>query len=264
MTNEVATQNTANIMENVLMKGDLSKLTPQERTIFYMKTCESVGLNPLTRPFDYITLNGKLTLYAKRDATDQLRTVHGVSVEELAESEREGVYIVTAKVRNRDGRTDMSKGAVTIAGLKGEALANAMMKAETKAKRRATLSLCGLGLLDETEIETIPNAVAPTSPPDAQPEVSGPVFATPEERTAFATNVIASIRQAVTFTALDELKALNGKKLVALREGDADDKAVFATIKHRFEARKHELTKAAATIDDTPQTEQGGSDGMQY
>jgi hypothetical protein len=30
------------------------------------------------------------------------------------------------------------------------------MKAETKAKRRATLSVCGLGFLDETEIEDIP------------------------------------------------------------------------------------------------------------
>ena len=34
-----------------------------------------------------------------------------------------------------------------------------MMKAETKAKRRATLSICGLGLLDETEVSTIPGAV---------------------------------------------------------------------------------------------------------
>ena len=46
----------------------------------------------------------------------------------------------------------MAKGAVNINGLKGEALANAMMKAETKAKRRATLSLCGLGLMDELEV----------------------------------------------------------------------------------------------------------------
>jgi hypothetical protein len=31
------------------------------------------------------------------------------------------------------------------------------MKAVTKAKRRVTLSICGLGMLDETEVETIPN-----------------------------------------------------------------------------------------------------------
>jgi hypothetical protein len=36
--------------------------------------------------------------------------------------------------------------------------ANAMMKAETKAKRRLTLSLAGLGWMDETEVDTDPNA----------------------------------------------------------------------------------------------------------
>src|SRR5262252_9015408 len=126
------------IIESVITKGDLAKLSAQERTRYYVDVCNSVGLNPLTKPFEYITLNGKLTLYALRNCTDQLRTIHGVSVEELAESEREGVFIVTAKVKNKDGRTDIAKGAVTINGLKGDALANAMMKAETKAKRRAT------------------------------------------------------------------------------------------------------------------------------
>jgi hypothetical protein len=40
------------------------------------------------------------------------------------------------------------------------------MKCVTKAKRRATLSLCGLGWLDETEIETIKD-VKPVAGPDA-------------------------------------------------------------------------------------------------
>jgi hypothetical protein len=68
----------------------------------------------------------------------------------------EGVYIIICKVMNGAGRTDIARGAVTLQGLKGEALANAIMKTETKAKRRATLSICGLGFLDETEIEDMP------------------------------------------------------------------------------------------------------------
>ncbi len=44
------------------------------------------------------------------------------------------------------------------ATLSGEAGANLMMKAVTKAKRRVTLSICGLGMLDETEVVTIPGA----------------------------------------------------------------------------------------------------------
>lgn len=37
-------------------------------------------------------------------------------------------------------------------------LGNVIMKSVTKSKRRVTLSLCGLGMLDETDVETIPEA----------------------------------------------------------------------------------------------------------
>ena len=78
----------AAILERVVVRGDLSGLNPQERMEYYRAICASVGLNPLTRPFDYLHLSGKLVLYAKRDATDQLRKIHGVSIERL---ERETV-----------------------------------------------------------------------------------------------------------------------------------------------------------------------------
>jgi hypothetical protein len=148
----------ASIMERVIAAGDLSRLEPRERVSYYMATCRSVGLNPLTRPFDYLQLNGKLTLYSNKNCTDQLRQVHGISVRSLERVTHEGVHIVTAHVVAKDGREDEDIGAVSLKGLQGEALANALMKATTKAKRRATLSICGLSFLDETEIETIPDA----------------------------------------------------------------------------------------------------------
>lgn len=148
-------------LENVLIKGDLRDLSEQDRVMYYKAVCESVGLNPLTKPFDYITLNGKLTLYAKKDAADQLRKLHNVSITALETSTMQDVYVVKAHARNGDGREDTSTGAVSIKGLAGEALANAIMKAETKAKRRVTLSICGLGMLDETEVESIPTAQTP-------------------------------------------------------------------------------------------------------
>lgn len=154
-----------NIIEQVLLKGDIAKLTPDERTGYYLAVCRSTGLNPLTKPFEFIVLNGKMVLYALRGCTDQLRSIHDVSVEEMRQDFHEGIVIVTCKVRNGKGRTDMSTGAVNISGLKGEILANALMKAETKAKRRATLSLCGLGMLDETEVADIPQARASAPPP---------------------------------------------------------------------------------------------------
>jgi len=157
----VVDQQKAAVLEQVVVQGDLSKLQPAERVAYYKTVCESLGLNPFTKPFEYITLNGKLTLYAKRDATDQLRKIHGVSVEITGrEMYGDNIYVVTARARDSQGRTDEAIGAVSIAGLKGDALANAIMKAETKAKRRVTLSICGLGWLDETEVSTVPDAEA--------------------------------------------------------------------------------------------------------
>lgn len=164
MTMQVATNGQANVsngemMERVIALGDLEQLRPMERAQYYVRVCESVGLNPLTKPFAYIKLNGKLTLYALRDCTDQLRKIHSVSVRIVSrEMDADGVYTITARATMSNGREDESTGCVHIAGLKGENLANAKMKAETKAKRRVTLSICGLGWLDETEVADVRGA----------------------------------------------------------------------------------------------------------
>ncbi len=142
-------------IEQALIGGDLSRLDTGQRMNLYKSTCESLGLNPLTKPFEYITLNGKLTLYARRDCTDQLRKLNRVSVMVVAREKLDDIFTVCARATMPDGRTDESIGAVNVAGLRGDNLANALMKAETKAKRRVTLSICGLGFLDESEVETI-------------------------------------------------------------------------------------------------------------
>jgi hypothetical protein len=144
-------------VEDALLRGDLSKLNPQQRLEYYRKVCESVGLNPMTKPFEYIRLNGQLTLYAKRDAAEQLRKVNGISITDLEETWRDDLCIFRAYAKDEDGRTDVATGAVDTSRDTGQDLANAIMKAETKAKRRVTLSLAGLGWLDETEVDDIPD-----------------------------------------------------------------------------------------------------------
>jgi hypothetical protein len=145
----------ADTIARVVLHGDLKQLTAQQKLSYYRAVCESVGLNPLTQPFQYLVLSGKEVLYAKRDATDQLRKLHNVSVKISAREVLDDCYVVTAQATMPSGRSDESIGAVPIAGLKGDAKANALMKAETKSKRRVTLAICGLGMLDETELETI-------------------------------------------------------------------------------------------------------------
>ena len=171
-------------IEAALMQGDLAKLNTGERKAYYDAVCGSLGLNPLTRPFEYITLNGKLTLYARKDAADQLRRVHNVSIEDVELSETAEHFIVKVKARDGNGRTDVEIGVVSKKDMRGD-LGNAQMKAVTKAKRRVTLSLCGLGMLDETEVESIPGARyetvdAPALPRPAQrPTTPAPTDNTP-------------------------------------------------------------------------------------
>lgn len=150
-----STPNVAEAIEAALVHGDLKNLSVEGRVTFYNQVCQSLGLNPLTKPFAYIVLNGKLQLYALKDCTEQLRKIHGVSITSVDPKQIGDLLVVVASAKDREGKVDSSTGAVSIGQLKGEALANAMMKAETKAKRRVTLSICGLGMLDETEIQTL-------------------------------------------------------------------------------------------------------------
>jgi hypothetical protein len=160
----------AELVEAALITGDLSGLKPAERLTHYMNVCQSLGLNPHTKPFGYLTLNGKTVLYALREAAEQLRKVNGVSIEKLEGRVIDDLYVVTATAKDAKGRVDSATGAVTLAGLRGDAKANAIMKAETKAKRRVTLSICGLGMLDESEIHSIQGA-AVTEPERAHVDV---------------------------------------------------------------------------------------------
>ena len=168
----------AELIEKVIIRGDLASLAVAERVKYYFRVCESAGLNPLTRPFEFLMLDGRMVLYARKDAADQLRKAHRVSVEILEQSFDwpNGVLTVRSRATMPDGRYDEALGVVSVvvpekdskgntrkdAGepLKGNNLANAIMKAQTKAARRVTLALCGLGYLDETEIDTIPGAAA--------------------------------------------------------------------------------------------------------
>ncbi len=153
--NAISPKASPGIAETLIAKGGLSRLTPEERGAYYMEVCRSVGLNPLTRPFEYLVLDGQMVLYARRDCADQLRKKNGISIEILNRSISNGLLTIHVRARDASGRTDEDLGVVNMALLKGEAAANAALKAVTKAKRRVTLSISGLGFLDETEVEDI-------------------------------------------------------------------------------------------------------------
>jgi len=158
-----------NVIASLVTTGDLSRLTNEEKAQHYLAVCNALGLTAATQPFSYLRLNGKEILYANRACTEQLCSVHKLSVEVTGRQTDGDVHMVFVRVWQGKGgpseRFADGEGAVPLSGLKGEALANAYLKCATKARRRAVLAFCGLSLLDETEVETIHAAKQLPTPP---------------------------------------------------------------------------------------------------
>ena len=172
MTTETAMALTQADLENILVKGDLGALNAEQRTRYYEEICKALKLNPLTQPLQYLTLNGRLVLYAGKNATEQIAARENITIEIVAAGHLdEGTYRVHARAHMPSGRFADATGVLALVNRKtnqpltGQDLANAYMAAETKASRRAVLRLAGLGMLDETEVDTIPDAVRVEIPP---------------------------------------------------------------------------------------------------
>lgn len=158
VTNEQASA----LAERIVTAGDLAALAPVERVQYYMAMCDRCGLDPLSRPFDYIetTENGKkkVALYPNQIAAAQLRRKHQISLKIVDRRSEEGLYMVTCQASTPNGRTIESIGVVPMVDYEGKQFkplqrANMIKKAETQAYRRATIAICGLDFsgVDEDE-----------------------------------------------------------------------------------------------------------------
>lgn len=151
-------ENAAEALSQLITQGDLRSLNPEQLTAHYLAVCSHLGLDPSTQPFEYLVFKGKKVLYARRAAAEQLRKRDNISLEIVEQGPiGDSLYRVTVTARLPGGkgkaaREDTDVGVVPIKGLNAEETANAIKKAITQAKRRVTLSICGLGMLDETEV----------------------------------------------------------------------------------------------------------------
>jgi hypothetical protein len=194
------------VLEKVMLSSDLSGLSPLEKVMHIKRVCESLGLNPLTSPIKLIKFQGKEIAYCSKDATEQLRKNNKVSITSIVPNLLEGgLYVVTATASIPDGRQDSSTGAVVTKGLNGDALANAMMKAETKAKRRVTLSICGLGFMDESEVESLPLAQNTKTYQVATPVSVLPQKQEMDDPKLMFSNLLKEIEDAITLDTLKEI-----------------------------------------------------------
>lgn len=264
LTPNVSREDASEALARTILEGDLSRLTAEQKVTHYNATCQSLGINPLTRPLEYIRLNGKEVLYARKDCTDQLRSLRKVSVQIVDRAISDGLCIVTARATLPDGRTDEEIGAVPLGNAQGEARANAIMKAMTKAKRRVTLSICGLGFLDESEIDgamagqsqaprEVPNLAPATAPkPAVVDEAEFPIIA-PDgrvfgvRRAKWMPSVERALSQLGSLGAVSGWRAEMGPLLASMHDaGEAD---LVAEAEAAIEARKTELAISAEGVE---------------
>ena len=166
---------TASAVMSVVRRGDLSGLTPEEKTRYLIALCESLGLNPMTQPIQFLKFQGREIAYVTRGATDQLAARAGLSrtiVEGPDLRDYGGTKLVYCKAEGRlpNGRVDSS-----IATIRGAIDENILMKAESKAKRRVTLSILGLGMLTEDEAEDMDAGQQPASSGKSSSRKAAPV-----------------------------------------------------------------------------------------
>ena len=192
------------IQSSIVLRGDLSGLNEDQKKQYYLYRCKQVGLDPAAKPFDLLTLNGKQILYANASATQQLCALHKLSTQITHRERVDGIYIVSVRVTGSDGRVSENQGAVDVGNQVGERLANAILKATTKAIRRSVLAHCGLGMLDETEVETIPEARVE---PLVVTETPAPIAVEPKPEPVAATGIafmLPNTDKAYKFYANDE------------------------------------------------------------
>lgn len=215
------------VIESLVLRGDLSGLAPQDRARFYVQMCEGLGLNPSAQPFAFLRLNGKEVLYATRGATDQLAAIHRIN-REIVDGPKvidlAGTKLVYAVCRasHPNGRVETATATVPLVDPM-----NVLMKAETKAKRRATLSILGLGLLDEMELETIPaNVQEPGGGVDFSQLSSQPADPVAQEEPPAGAEVASEPSPA-------EVPAQLGEFYARIQEIELPGESVAVWMKHR-------------------------------
>jgi hypothetical protein len=123
--------------------------------------CRSLGLNPRSRPFDWLVLDNRLVLYPNKSCAEQIRAAHQISVKVLRREPVGELFVVEVEGRTPAGRTDVSSKYVPLTKwdrqsgrhvrLSSSELSNAYAKAETGAKRRLAFSMVGLAALPDPD-----------------------------------------------------------------------------------------------------------------
>ena len=146
----------------ILARGNIASLSEEDRTRYILALCDALGLDPRFKPVDLIPgQGGALIPYLNRGATDSLARREGIQRTTVVFPkvvEIDGVKCVLCVARATDTKTGRYEERVATAISRDHQ--NVFMKVETKAIRRATIAVLGVGMLDESELDGIRGADA--------------------------------------------------------------------------------------------------------
>lgn len=133
-------------------RQDSRSLGPEDRAAYVAAICKSLRLNPLTRPVQFLALQGREVLYLTRGATDQLAARYGLNRETTDGPDFrtvEGVKIAFCKVKVTlpSGRFEYA-----VATLKMTSPADDLMKVECVPLDSEILTRRGFRRHDEVTI----------------------------------------------------------------------------------------------------------------
>ena len=151
--------------------GDLTPLNQAERDIVQRVMCRRMDIDPDSFPFQVIEFKRgpekKTIFYAPRGLFDYLASRDNLHLI-VANSHIQGNTIIfTARVTARNGRVveDIGAAPVSFTGTGGEQTAAGVMKAWTRAVRRALSRFYGASVLDESEKDAVESSAAPFAAP---------------------------------------------------------------------------------------------------
>lgn len=156
MNNEVVLDNKSELAIEKAKdnNGDINTLTAVERKLYYLQMCNFYKFDWRTFPFDYIENDGKLKLYINQTGCSQLRDRYQISTFIKSREIIENMWIVVVEAK-KGSRIEEATGAASIIDKYGKSTpqlkVNALKKAETQARRRATLAICGFSETDEDQ-----------------------------------------------------------------------------------------------------------------
>lgn len=140
------------------VEGNGFTLNEADRTFYLQQYCKHLGLSPIGEPLRWHSSYNKktgqtvMTVYATSKASKQLIEKNKISIKRTDRWDDSENYYVEVEASIGEQKV-VNAGFCAKNGFLSSG--NAQIASYTKAMRRAVLTICGTGLLDETEIETM-------------------------------------------------------------------------------------------------------------